>query len=217
MPGKAFSLYYRPFTMNGERHSTDNVKVGEKIVPFPENFRMVVTESMVLNKILSTPSMSTMDYPVVYKCHIDRSDPFKEILVSDPTTCVPLGGYQLKMRLITPSCWNGVDADSPDHSAHVAYPTGFLINSTCPSTHPVRIPTLFYNVDLNITEIRYLVEQGWRLAFPKRVDQFTPSGLSLFHVDFMNGWNQTFLSDAVTKCGLYPCPMVKQQRVCSSL
>jgi hypothetical protein len=49
------------------------------------------------------------------------------------------------------SCWDGKNLDSPDHKAHVAYPTSgpadFLsLGGNCPSTHPIRIPQLMYEV-----------------------------------------------------------------------
>lgn len=45
-------------------------------------------------------------------------------------------------------CWDGVNVDSPDHKAHVAYPTigSFETTGACPSTHPVRLPQLMYEV-----------------------------------------------------------------------
>lgn len=48
-------------------------------------------------------------------------------------------------------CWDGKNLDSPDHKAHVAYPTSgpanFLsLGGNCPSSHPVRIPQLMYEV-----------------------------------------------------------------------
>jgi hypothetical protein len=41
-----------------------------------------------------------------------------------------------------PTCWDGVNLDSPNHQDHVAYPeTGtFESGGKCPKTHPVRIP-----------------------------------------------------------------------------
>ena len=48
------------------------------------------------------------------------------------------------------SCWDGKNLDSPDHKAHVAYPTkgpaNFLSTGDCPSTHPVKIPQLMLEV-----------------------------------------------------------------------
>lgn len=30
----------------------------------------------------------------------------------------------LRAQIFFPSCWNGVDLDSPDHKSHVVYPSG---------------------------------------------------------------------------------------------
>ena len=45
-------------------------------------------------------------------------------------------------------CWDGKNIDSPDHSSHVSYPeTGtFESRGTCPSTHPVKIPQLMFEI-----------------------------------------------------------------------
>lgn len=45
-------------------------------------------------------------------------------------------------------CWDGVNLDSPDHKSHVAYPVGgtFETGAPCPSTHPVKIPQLFFEI-----------------------------------------------------------------------
>jgi hypothetical protein len=43
-----------------------------------------------------------------------------------------------------PTCWDGVNLDSPDHREHVAYPASgtFESGGACPSTHPVRLPQI---------------------------------------------------------------------------
>ena len=51
------------------------------------------------------------------------------------------------------SCWDGKNLDSPNHKDHVAYPstgpaTFLSLGGTCPSTHPVRIPQLMYEVSI---------------------------------------------------------------------
>jgi hypothetical protein len=40
-------------------------------------------------------------------------------------------------------CWDGVNLDSANHKSHVAYP-GY--NGKCPTTHPVKIPQLFFEI-----------------------------------------------------------------------
>ena len=46
-----------------------------------------------------------------------------------------------------PSCWDGKNLDSPDHKSHVAYSnSGGLGTPNCPSTHPVAIPQVMYEI-----------------------------------------------------------------------
>lgn len=67
---------------------------------------------------------------------------------SFPSTPCPGG---IRATVIFPSCWDGVTLDSPDHRSHVAYSPnsgalGALADDSCPSTHPVRIPQVMYEV-----------------------------------------------------------------------
>ncbi|KAL1856421.1 hypothetical protein VTK73DRAFT_8287 [Phialemonium thermophilum] len=61
---------------------------------------------------------------------------------SGATTNFPKGtcaaGIMVSIRF--PTCWDGVNLDSPDHQSHIAYPAG----AGCPATHPVSIPQVFY-------------------------------------------------------------------------
>jgi hypothetical protein len=54
----------------------------------------------------------------------------------------------IRATVIFPSCWDGKNSDSPDHRSHVAYQPGSsaLAGDQCPSTHPVRIPQVMYEV-----------------------------------------------------------------------
>ena len=51
-----------------------------------------------------------------------------------------------------PTCWDGKNLDSPDHKAHVAYPSSGASDTSvgaagvCPETHPVKIPQLMFEV-----------------------------------------------------------------------
>lgn len=59
----------------------------------------------------------------------------------------------LRLEVMFRSCWNGVDLDSSDHKSHVAYPD-LVINGDCPTTHPVRLPGLFYETIWNTNAFR---------------------------------------------------------------
>jgi hypothetical protein len=54
----------------------------------------------------------------------------------------------IRATIIFPSCWDGINLDSPDHKSHVAYAPGnrALADDKCPATHPVRIPQVMYEV-----------------------------------------------------------------------
>ncbi len=60
----------------------------------------------------------------------------------------------IRTTVTFPTCWDGKNTDSPDHKSHVAYPqTGtFESVGTCPSTHPVRLPQLMYEVMWDVRE-----------------------------------------------------------------
>jgi hypothetical protein len=67
-----------------------------------------------------------------------------------PTKACPGG---IRSNILYPTCWDGVNLDSPDHKSHVAYPTngpalfsGTGTGGACPSTHPVKIPQVMLEV-----------------------------------------------------------------------
>jgi len=50
------------------------------------------------------------------------------------------------------SCWDGKNLDSPDHQSHVAYSgTGASGGGSCPSTHPVKLPQIMYELMWNVS------------------------------------------------------------------
>ncbi|KAI0508752.1 hypothetical protein F5B22DRAFT_649648 [Xylaria bambusicola] len=54
----------------------------------------------------------------------------------------------IRTTITFPTCWDGKNVDSPDHKSHVAYPKTGTFESVgeCPSTHPVKLPQLMYEV-----------------------------------------------------------------------
>jgi hypothetical protein len=57
----------------------------------------------------------------------------------------------IRATVIFPSCWDGKNLDSADHTSHMAYSTTYsrgtgLAGDTCPTTHPVRVPQVMYEV-----------------------------------------------------------------------
>ncbi|KAI1262315.1 hypothetical protein F5Y18DRAFT_439085 [Xylariaceae sp. FL1019] len=58
----------------------------------------------------------------------------------------------IRSVLTFPTCWDGTNLDSPDHESHVTYPASGAssqyvgADGVCPSTHPVKIPQVMYEV-----------------------------------------------------------------------
>lgn len=204
MDGNAFIIYYKLITETGEKNSNDP-DAWENIAAFPEDFRMVASERLIKEKLKSVANV--FDSIVTYKClgYGDQLD--TTAFPEDPSVCT--GG--LRAQITLPSCWDGQRSDSEDHTSHVAYPSGSWAGSPCPESHPVRIPTLFYEVLYNTASIGTYINDGWKLMFPGTEEQFTDNGDPLFHADFMNGWDQAFLNQALAECGVTPCPLIQKQ------
>jgi hypothetical protein len=96
----------------------------------------------------------------------------------------------VRVELMFPSCWNG-QADSADHKSHVAYPTT-VMDGFCPSTHPTRLPGLFYEVIYNTNAFA-----GVDGKFVFANGDTTGYG---FHGDFIMGWDNNLLQNAVDTC-----------------
>lgn len=77
-----------------------------------------------------------------------------------------------------PNCWNGKATDSANHKSHMAYSAAGI----CPTSHPVRLPTISLVLIYSSTS---------RHARPS-------SGKFAAHADFMNGWDQKLLARLVS-------------------
>ncbi|KAH8761213.1 hypothetical protein F5883DRAFT_425065 [Diaporthe sp. PMI_573] len=62
-----------------------------------------------------------------------------------PTKPCPVG---IMVNARFPTCWDGVNLDSPDHMAHMAYPESgtFESGGPCPASHPVRMAQVLFEV-----------------------------------------------------------------------
>lgn len=70
----------------------------------------------------------------------------------------------VRFEQMFPSCWNGVDVDSPDHRSHVAYPD-LVMTGNCPKSHPKRLISLFYEIIWNTAAFkgrngRFVISNG---------------------------------------------------------
>lgn len=102
-------------------------------------------------------------------------------------------GSEILALVSFPNCWDGVNLDSPNHQAHMAYES---TTTGCPATHPVPIPHVSFNVHYKVTASSR--PENWRLS-SDTYSLGTPAGRSM-HGDWVNGWQQPFLSTIVVNC-----------------
>jgi len=103
----------------------------------------------------------------------------------------------LIMRVHMPACWDGVNVDSPDHVSHTAYLSD-LDRGSCPSTHPVPLMKLLYEVtwDVNSMTSRWNKQKD---LWPFVWSTGDSTGYS-WHARFQNGWDTQALQNSIDKC-----------------
>ena len=94
----------------------------------------------------------------------------------------------IRAELMFPSCWNGEDLDSDNHTTHVAYPNQIKYGD-CPEGFSVRLPVLFYETIYN-TAIFTGVDGQFVFA------NGDPTGYG-YHGDFLGGWEDGVLQSAI--------------------
>ncbi|KAL8903608.1 MAG: hypothetical protein Q9207_003810 [Kuettlingeria erythrocarpa] len=159
------------------------------IQPFPPGFRMVSGKASARSydqKALIPGTQRPIADRVSFAC-LDYSSPGKEQPGMVNTDC-PNG---LRAQVHFQSCWNGKDLYKTDNS-HVEYMSG-LDNGVCPSTHPVALMHLFFEVLYSVNNIK---KDGGKFVF----SQGDTTGFG-FHGDFLNGWKPDVLKSAIKECG----------------
>ncbi|WP_204745396.1 DUF1996 domain-containing protein [Glycomyces paridis] len=89
----------------------------------------------------------------------------------------------LNIRYQSPSCWDGVNLDSPDHKAHMAYP----VSGSCPSSHPVPVPMIEFKIH-------------WPVEGDMSQVRLASGQASSWHYDFFNAWEPETLAAMVEHC-----------------
>ncbi|OXC63157.1 hypothetical protein AYX13_06867 [Cryptococcus neoformans] len=106
----------------------------------------------------------------------------------------------MRAQVFFRSCWDGVNLDSNDHKSHMAWPSGGVDGGDCPSTHPVRLVSLFYEFIYNVQDFPF--NGAGNVAWVFATGDTT--GYSM-HGDFVNGWpslanGTNVLQEALDQC-----------------
>lgn len=115
------------------------------VTAFKPGFRMLVGDA--------TASAPTSARKVCHRCMPATGDNSNINCGAPDSEKLPKGFCAGGIRSIItfPTCWDGVNLDSPDHQSHLAYATGSKPNDVgptgvCPPSHPVIIPQVMYEV-----------------------------------------------------------------------
>ena len=95
-------------------------------------------------------------------------------------------GALLYQEVFFPQCWDGRNLDSPDHKSHMSYVVQVSGGYTCPSTHPVALPQVTFNIAYTVQTKD--AARAWRLS-SDTYDASLPGGYSS-HGDWFNGWEK---------------------------
>jgi hypothetical protein len=136
-----------------------------------------------------------------------------------PTTTCPGG---IRSNVLYPTCWDGVNLDSPDHKSHVAYPKGgpasfsgtTIGGGDCPSTHPVKIPQLMLEIVWDTRNFNNKADWPADGSQPFVLSTGDPTGFGQ-HGDYVFGWKDQSLQKAMDEakgCMGSLCTSLKTQQ-----
>lgn len=122
------------------------------VTAFRPGFRMLVGDATA-----TSPSKARK---VCHRCMPASGDASNINCGSPDAQTLPKGFCPGGIRSVItfPTCWDGVNLDSPDHMSHLAYAVGAKANDVgptgkCPASHPVVIPQVMYEVMWDVGDL----------------------------------------------------------------
>ncbi|KAF2867854.1 hypothetical protein BDV95DRAFT_610295 [Massariosphaeria phaeospora] len=182
-----------------------------KVTAFKKGFRMLAGNAgntdpskVKMSNICHRCWTSTSDTPFVGGAPCTGTDTVD--IPSDPKC------KMIRQTIIFPTCWDGVNLDSPDHQSHVAYGQGSGASGggACPSTHPVKLPQIMYELMWDVS--KFADKSLWPSDNSKPFVYSMNIGGPAAHGDYVFGWegdslqkamdNGCTLNQACSKAGL---------------
>lgn len=121
------------------------------------------------------------------------------------------GGWRVTVTF--PTCWDGVNTDSADHTSHVSYPQSgtFESNGPCPATHPVKVPQIMYETIFDTRNFNNKADWPTDGTQPFYLSMADNTGAGI-HGDYVFGWKGDALQQAMnTHCAGDTCAALTKQ------
>ncbi|KAK8123186.1 hypothetical protein PG984_011856 [Apiospora sp. TS-2023a] len=194
------TVYY----MTGQLADTEQ-KNSNKATAFKPGFRMFVGD------IYARTLEEALPYrQLTYTCLQDMSTRWPETKYFPTKPCA--AGIMANVRF--PTCWDGKNLDSPNHMDHVSYPESgtFESQGPCPSSHPVRLPQLMYEVIFDTKPFNDPADwpEDGSQPFVWSFSDATGYGT---HGDYVFGWKGNALQKIIDEPCYVNCKTMKTQSI----